>query len=68
MYTTTSTPTTRRDLATLGFSATEIERLTALRAGYDRHREYFESNAEYERLNFLKWRYQRGELRELTID
>ena len=60
MQTTTTAPTTRHDLAQLGFTSTEIERLSALRAGYDRHREYFESNAEYERLNFLKWRYEQG--------
>jgi hypothetical protein len=60
MQTTTSTPPTRRDLATIGFSRPEIERLIALRTGYDGFRERCENNTEYERLSFLKWRYQQG--------
>lgn len=58
--TSTSTLTTD-ELATRGFTASEINRLQALRASYDPFRDYCESNQEYERLAFLKWRYQRGQ-------
>ena len=64
MQTTITVPTARRDLATAGFTPTEIDALAALKARYTRDREYFESNAEYERLSFLKWRYQQGEIKE----
>ena len=64
MQDTISAPTTRRDLSAVGFSPAEIDALVVLKARYNRERESFESNREYERLSFLKWRYEQGENRE----
>ena len=64
MQTTITAPMTRRDLAAAGFTPPEIDALAAHKARYNRDREHFESNAQYERLSFLKWRYQRGEIKE----
>ncbi len=45
-----------------GFTADEIARLERMRASYDPFREICESDQEYRRLSFLKWRYQHGEV------
>ena len=62
MRLTTAAPTTIRDLAAQGFDDREINNLRALKAGYDHFREFCESNSEFERLSFLKWRYENGSL------
>ena len=64
MQGTITAPTTIQDLTTIGFSTEEIRRLEALKTSYDPYREHCESNREYEQLCFLKWRYERGEIRE----
>jgi hypothetical protein len=60
MNKTLSVSITVDDLRAHGFTTAQIERLESLRASYDPYREYFECNREFERLAFLKWRYQRG--------
>lgn len=62
MNLTSSDTLTTADLAGQGFTAAEIDQLQALRTRYDPFREYCESNHEFERLAFLKWRYQQGQL------
>jgi len=64
MNLTSTAPITVPDLEAHGFTADEITRLQQLKACYNRDREYFENNAVYERLSFLKWRYQQGEMME----
>ena len=59
MQVTITVPTTIQDLITIGFSTEEIELLEVLKTSYDPYR-------EYEQLCFLKWRYERGEIREAT--
>jgi hypothetical protein len=57
--------TTGISVATLhdaGFTSGEIARLKRMRASYDPFREMCESDHEYQRLSFLKWRYQHGEV------
>ncbi len=54
--------TTVEDLLESGFSTDEIERLKELRNEYP-FIEYVESGAQWQRLLFLKWRYQNGDLR-----
>ncbi len=56
----TTTQTTIRELTVQGFSTEEIEHLKAIKANHDPYREYCESNREFERLSFLKWRYKQG--------
>lgn len=53
--------TTTRDLMAQGFSDEEITTLKDLKANHEPFREYCESNREYERLAFLKWRVEHGE-------
>jgi hypothetical protein len=62
MNTTQTETITSEDLRAQGFTAAQIERLELLQASYDPYREYFESNREFERLAFLKWRYQQGQV------
>ncbi len=57
----TAPTTTSRDLLAIGFSTAEITTLKQLRARFDPFREACESNREFERLAFLKWRIERGE-------
>ena len=59
---TATTATTTSRLETAGFTATEIAKLQELRASYNPFKEQCESNQEFERLNFLKWRYENGQL------
>lgn len=66
MQLTTSTSPTVNDLAAYGFSAAEIARLQELRSRYQPFREYCASNREFERLAFLKWRYERGQFARAT--
>lgn len=62
MELTITTPTTTtRDLMAMGFSDNEINTLKKIKSGFDPFREFCESNREYERLAFLKWRFERGE-------
>lgn len=49
-------------LPSAGFTSAEIARLEQMRAGYDPFREICECDQEYQRLSFLKWRYQHGEV------
>lgn len=58
----TTTSITIADLTTEGFSVAEIARLETLRARYHPYREYCASDLDFERLAFLKWRYERGEV------
>ncbi|CAN5641379.1 hypothetical protein BH23CHL2_BH23CHL2_21910 [soil metagenome] len=64
MNLTTTAPITVQDLEAHGFSAVEISRLQQRKDRYDGFQEYCESDREYERLCFLKWRYEQGELQE----
>jgi hypothetical protein len=52
---------TVEDLAAEGFTVTEIEALSALKAAYP-FIEYVDSASQWRRLLFLKWRYQHGDL------
>jgi hypothetical protein len=60
----TTVPTTTRELQRHCFTPKQIQALETLKASYDPYREYCESNWEFERLAFLKWRYAQGEIRE----
>ena len=60
--TTTTTRPTITSLRSKGFTSGEIARLKRMRASYDPFRELCENDQEYQRLSFLKWRYQRGEV------
>jgi hypothetical protein len=62
MNQTTTAPTTLHDLQAQGFTADEIARVQRLKDRYHPFRETCASNAEYERLNFLKWRYEQGRI------
>ena len=50
------------DLREAGFTEEEIEQLSALRNEYP-FVEYVDSGRQWQRLLFLKWRYDRGDLR-----
>jgi hypothetical protein len=54
---TTTAVLTIHDLALQGFTPIEIARLQRLKERYHPFREYCESNVEFGRLAFLKWRY-----------
>jgi len=56
----TAPTTTTRDLQAQGFSRAEIKQLKAIKTNHDPYREYCESNREFERMAFLKWRYEHG--------
>ena len=55
-------PTTISELRRVGFTAAQIERLVALRAQYP-FLEWVDTSSQWQRLLFLKWRYQHGDLR-----
>jgi hypothetical protein len=63
MQTTTALLTTH-DLAAQGFTPAEIARLQRLKERYHPFREYCESNVEFGRLAFLKWRYMQGQVEQ----
>ena len=67
MNTTQTDILTSDDLRARGFTAAQIERLELLQATYDPNREYFESNREFKRLAFLKWRYQQGQVEGVPV-
>lgn len=50
------------DLAEAGFASDEIERLRELKQEYP-FVEYVDSGRQWQRLLFLKWRYESGDLR-----
>jgi hypothetical protein len=52
---------TVEDLVEAGFSESEIEALSALKAAYP-FVEYVDTASQWRRLLFLKWRYQHGDL------
>jgi hypothetical protein len=52
---------TIEDLIDIGFTQDEIDKLVVLRASYP-FIEYAESDSQWRRLLFLKWRYQHGDL------
>ena len=49
------------DLLAAGFTAEQVERLTALKSAYP-FIEYVDTAKQWRRLEFLKWRYQQGDL------
>jgi hypothetical protein len=53
---------TVEDLIDIGFTQNEIQMLSALRAHYP-FIEYAETDSQWRRLLFLKWRYQHGDLK-----
>jgi len=59
---TTTTDQTVHELAAQGFSPAEIARLQQLKDRYHPFRELCESNHEFERLAFLKWRWMHGQV------
>lgn len=52
---------TADDLLEAGFTAEQVERLVALKSAYP-FIEYVDSAKQWQRLEFLKWRYQQGDL------
>lgn len=64
MYLTTTGSLTVEDLKARRFKKAEIARLVALRERYTPYRELCASDLEFERLAFLKWRYERGEVND----
>lgn len=52
---------TAEDLLEAGFTAEQVERLTALKSAYP-FIEYVDTAKQWRRLEFLKWRYQQGDL------
>lgn len=52
---------TVEDLAEVGFTAEQIEKLSALKACYP-FVEYVDNGNHWQRLLFLKWRYDNGDL------
>jgi hypothetical protein len=54
-------PVTVDDLVADGFTAEQIEKLSALKACYP-FVEYVESASHWQHLLFLKWRYDNGDL------
>jgi hypothetical protein len=53
---------TVEDLIDIGFTQDEVGKLSVLRAHYP-FIEYAESDSQWRRLLFLKWRYQHGDLK-----
>jgi hypothetical protein len=56
-----SVEVTADDLVAAGFTTEQIERLTALKSAYP-FIEYVDTAKQWRRLEFLKWRYQQGDL------
>lgn len=58
--------TTRRleadQLTGMGFSDEQVSMLQQLRDSYSAFSEQFETEQEYQQVQFLKWRYERGEV------
>lgn len=52
--------TTREMLLEAGFSEEEVARLEQIKASYNPHREWCETDLIYQRMNFLKWRIEQG--------
>lgn len=52
---------TAEDLVDAGFTADQIERLSALKSAYP-FIEYVDTAKQWRRLEFLKWRYNQGDL------
>lgn len=64
---TAATATTTRDLEAaqlveMGFSADQVTRLQDLKSSYSAFSEQFETEQEFQQVQFLKWRYERGEV------
>jgi hypothetical protein len=52
---------TADDLLEAGFTPEQVERLSALKSAYP-FIEYVDTAKQWRRLEFLKWRYQQGDL------
>lgn len=52
---------TSQDLLDAGFTVEQVERLIALKSAYP-FIEYVDTAKQWRRLEFLKWRYQQGDL------
>lgn len=52
---------TADDLVDAGFTAEQVERLSALKSAYP-FIEYVDTAKQWRRLEFLKWRYKQGDL------
>jgi hypothetical protein len=52
---------TAQDLLEAGFTDEQIERLTALKSAYP-FIEYVDTAKQWQRLEFLKWRFKQGDL------
>jgi len=52
---------TAEDLLEAGFTPEQVERLTALKSAYP-FIEYVDTAKQWQRLEFLKWRYMQGDL------
>lgn len=64
---TAATATTTRHLEAdhligMGFSEEQIEMLQQLKSSYSAFSEQFETEKEFQQVQFLKWRYERGEV------
>jgi hypothetical protein len=55
---------TAEDLVEAGFTPEQVERLTALKSAYP-FIEYVDTAKQWRRLEFLKWRYQQGDLQRI---
>lgn len=62
MHLTTTGSLTVRDLRARGFKKAEIKRLVALAEHDSPYREVCATDLELERLAFLKWRYDHGQV------
>jgi hypothetical protein len=60
----TATMTTRSletsHLIDMGFSEEQVSMLSQLKSRYNSFSEQFETEREFQQVQFLKWRYQRG--------
>ncbi|CAN5546148.1 hypothetical protein BH23CHL2_BH23CHL2_36260 [soil metagenome] len=50
------------NLIEMGFSEDEVARLQQLKQSYSAFAEQFETEREFQQVQFLKWRYDRGEV------
>lgn len=50
------------NLIKMGFSEDEVAKLQQLKQSYSAFSEQFETHREFQQVQFLKWRYARGEI------
>lgn len=50
------------NLIEMGFSEDQVTKLQQLKQSYSAFSEQFETHNEFQQVQFLKWRYERGEI------